>query len=89
MKHFAIAEVVLGLLLAAASSYFMVDVTINHKKDLHGLLLGVALFGASLGALLSFAGATLLVKSRYRAFGHFPFLAFLVVTWIVWNGSYA
>jgi hypothetical protein len=88
MRRFAIAEIFLGLLLAAASSYIMVRSTLDHRSDPHGLALGLALFGAALGALLAFAGSSLLATSRFRAAGHFPFFAFLVVSWVVWGGSY-
>lgn len=88
MKRFAIAEIFLGLLLAVASSYIMVRSTLDHRSDPHGLALGLALFGAAVGALLAFAGSSLLATSRFRFLGHLPFFAFLVVTWAVWGGSY-
>lgn len=88
MKRFAIAEIFLGLLLAAASSYIMVRSTLDHRSDPHGFALGLALFGAAMGALLAFAGSSLLGTSRFRAVGHFPFFAFLVVAWVVWGGAY-
>jgi len=78
MKHLAIGEIVIGLLLAAASSYVMIRSTLDHRSDLHGLVLSVALFGAALGALLAFAGSSLLGASRFRGLGHLPF----------WGGSY-
>jgi hypothetical protein len=89
MKRFAIAEIFLGLLLAAASSYIMVSSTFDRRSDPHGLVLGLALFGAAVGALLAFAGSSLLANSRFRSLGHIPFFAFLVVTWVVWGGAYA
>jgi hypothetical protein len=88
MKLLGISEIVIGLLLVAASSYIMVNAALHRGADPHGLALGVALFGAAIGALLSFAGLALLSAWRYRASGHLPFFAFFVVTWVVWGRSY-
>lgn len=89
MKRFAIGEIFLGLLLVAASSWIMVRSTLDHHSDPHGLALGLALFGAALGALLAFAGSSLLGTSRFRGLGHLPFFAFLAIVWVVWGGAYA
>lgn len=89
MKTVAILEIILGLSLVGVSGYFMLQSATGSTPDLHGFLLGVTIFGTSLGALLAFAGAVLHSSVRYGIVAHIPFLAFAVVSYLTWFAAYA
>ena len=83
-KKVAMTEILAGLALMVASSYLTYLSVTDPSYDLHGLVLSVSIFGASLGSLLSFSGIALL-KTKHGVIAHAPFCFYLMVTWLAWG----
>ena len=88
IKKLAVIEILLGLCLVAICCYLMLESVYFPATDRHGYLLGLTLFGASLGGLLAFAGVSLLMTSRYRLLGHMPIVLYSVASYATFAGAY-
>ena len=88
MRKLAKTEIVLGLCLVAICCYFMLESAYFPATDRHGYLLGLTLFGASIGGLLAFAGVSLLSPSRYRLLGHLPVALYSLAAYATFAGAY-
>ncbi len=88
IKLFGKIELTLGLLLTTYASYLMIDFTINPAHDPHGFVLLVAVFGASIGGLMSFAGSVCIFTKKYGFFAQVPFIIYTIIAIYTYNSAY-
>ena len=89
MKLFGKVELLLGLALILLCSYFMLESALYPDRDRHGYLIMIAIFGASIGGLMSFAGVVCIAHSNYRRIAHLPLVIYTVIAIYTFEHAYA
>jgi predicted anti-sigma-YlaC factor YlaD len=81
-------ELVLGLLMTSYASYLMIEFTLNPAYDPHGFILMLALFGAGIGGLMSFAGTVCIFSSKYKILSQMPLIIYTIITIYTFSNAY-
>ena len=89
IKWVGILEIIGGLLLITSGSGLMIFYTISSESDVHSYGLAIAIFGASIGGLMAFAGAVTLFKNYWGIAAQLPFLLYLSVISYIFLANYA
>ncbi len=89
VKLFGKIELIIGLLLITYASYLMMGFTINPDNDPHGFVLMIAVFGAGIGGLMSFAGSVCLFAKKYQLIAQFPLIIYTAIAQYTFFSAYA
>lgn len=63
--------------------------TTKPQFDIHGYGLGIAIFGASIGGLMAFAGVVTLFKKNWGLVVQLPLILYAFITYYIFLANYA